>query len=254
MEQAITGSRGRGEETDVVVAVQRSTMESKGTMMSLSRRNNNYDDDASVLSNYNRGSVITQRQVLRACKARGWTLHPAALSLILETVTNDASSNESAIILSSYLDRLQLYMQRSRSTVITANIWNELMEESDASPNNPKKPIPLHSTKTPTIQVISAFEMPKLSYDLTRQQFQVLPPTKTLLGTAEEKVNILSQTSHIVFLAKLTWSVASSFLLDSNARAAVRINLSTRHTARAVSSFPCDHIDPQYRTLEDHTH
>jgi hypothetical protein len=220
---------------------------------------NDYEDDASVLSNYNHrghGSAITQRQVLRACKARGWTMHPAALSLILDAVLNDADQGN-ATILSTYLDHLQPFMQRSHSTVITANIWKELMDERDATSHHSKQPSRSHSTKTPIIQVISAFEMPKLSYDITRQQFQVVPSTKTLLGTAEDKVTPIAMSPiNAAFGFFLEHShrfvAAASFVLDSNTRAAIRAHVSTRHATRALSPGACvDHLRPR-RTLEDH--
>ena len=159
---------------------------SKQKMMQYNSRR---EDDASVLSHHG-GSVITQRQVLRACKARGWTMQPAALTRLLDAVNmSEDQENAPTTILSVYLDRLQPFMQHS--TLITANLWEDMMGQVhvDKGPSK-KRSQSSHPSKAQMIQVISAYETPKLTYDITRKQFQVIPSSSSnsLLGSADDKV------------------------------------------------------------------
>jgi hypothetical protein len=113
-----------------------------------------------------------RKQVIRSCKARGVTVHPAVLPALEEHVDN----------LTDVLDGLSLLP--SFSNRITPEIWQAFVIEttrlaaSDASTKE----------KTTCIEVISAYKTPKLVYDSRRKQYRVIEKQGPVLGNAIDKV------------------------------------------------------------------
>jgi hypothetical protein len=113
-----------------------------------------------------------RKQVIRSCKARGVTVHPAVLPALEEHVDN----------LTDVLDGLSLLP--SFSNRITPEIWQAFVIEttqlaaSDASTKE----------KTTCIEVISAYKTPKLVYDSRRKQYRVIEKQGPVLGCAIDKV------------------------------------------------------------------
>lgn len=165
--------------------------------------------------------VVPRRQIIRSCKARGWTVQPDALqamedALALRPLAADRDSNGSSAAtrnadantaLSTLLDALQQHMKASHSRTVTVQVWNDLID-SDASHETGTTRGSSGSSNTSTststnmlavassaaqfsakdIQVFDAFDTPKLVFEVMRRQFQVLNQTWSLFGTAEEKV------------------------------------------------------------------
>ena len=125
-------------------------------------------------------SVVSRRQVIRSCKARGWTIQPDALEAIEEALADDDS-----YALSTLLDRLSPHMKDRRT--VTVAVWDEFAESHETG--NTK----VVAAATTDMQVINAFDTPKLVFEVMRKQFQVLCSSNnsnkwSLFGTAEDKV------------------------------------------------------------------
>ena len=91
--------------------------------------------------------------------------------------------------LTSILQILQQKLVRSHPKIVTKALWEEAME--DSSSTNVRK---VSSSSDDSWQLIEAFDTPKLVYDSLRQQFHYESnPSKHLLGTARDKIQMMTQ-------------------------------------------------------------
>lgn len=155
--------------------------------------------------------MIDQRQIVRACKARGWTIHPDALGGLRtalhtepesENDDNDDLGNNGHFMtdeerLSKLLDGLKPFMTKKGGAgrSVTLSVWNEWMESSATAKalttkNNKTKQqsrtdfgkrqshqssnIRTTRSNSNTIQVVQAYATPQLVFQSMRRQFQVL--------------------------------------------------------------------------------
>jgi hypothetical protein len=146
-----------------------------------------------------------RRTIVRSCKSRGWTVHPEALALMdeqVEALKYNGSAETTAEALSTLLDGLRPHLKGSRT--VTEQVWNDWVEASQpvvATNHNPANSNNISKSKMPTtttptssssslnLQVVQAFQTPKLVFQGMRRQFLVEDPsTGSLLGSAEDKV------------------------------------------------------------------
>lgn len=131
-------------------------------------------------------STLSRRQIVRACKERGWTLQPGALHGLQASAGDDAA-------LAHWLNRLA---PRVDSKILTDDIWNEYLASLEEVGPDKRKTMTRTTTTTTLAEgpyVIGAFETPKLVYQVMRKQFQVEERRGSLFGSAEDKANMLAQ-------------------------------------------------------------
>jgi hypothetical protein len=197
-------------------------------------------------------AVNRRRQIVRACKQRGWRLQPAALKgmdeYLLRMISrnrnnnnpaydddddattnddeNDRENDDASKHLHDLLDRVAVPMQAVRSVVVSALIWEQIVHECNSNNNRsrshshtlknyPEDGFPrvvVHTgpetawiptnrsittrrsattlTSFPDVQIIGAFQTPKLVYRVMRKQFDVeISYNKwSLFGSATDKV------------------------------------------------------------------
>jgi hypothetical protein len=139
------------------------------------------------------GDPNLRRQIIRACKSRGWTVHPdafAALEEELFALQEELDITNTYDELSRILDGLRPFLKGIRT--ITEQVWNDWVESQQVrqTPSRTKKKhaAPLWND-TSKLQVVHAFRTPKLIFQSMRQQFHVLDSASgSLFGTAEDKV------------------------------------------------------------------
>jgi DNA polymerase epsilon subunit 2 len=130
---------------------------------------------------------VTRRQIVRACSRRCWMIQAPALSSMHEFFNRQ---NHDCIEM--VLDALAQRMLPG-TTLITEALWQEVVEMED-NVMDVIKP-----TVEATLVVLeNAFESPRLIFDSTRKAFRVEEKQFSLLGTAYDKVNMLSQRYAIV--------------------------------------------------------
>jgi DNA polymerase epsilon subunit 2 len=130
---------------------------------------------------------VTRRQVIRACSRRSWMIQPLALSSM-----HDFFSRQDHDCIELVLDALAQQMEPG-TTLITEALWQEFVEKQDGLVDFVKP------TKEASLVVLeNAFESPRLTFDSTRKAFRVEVKQLSLLGTAYDKVNMLSQRYAIV--------------------------------------------------------
>lgn len=76
----------------------------------------------------------------------------------------------------------QLKAMPSISNSITPELWEEFKVATVEACSS--------SNKTGVLEVVSAFQTPKLVYDLRRKQYQVIEQQRPILGNAEDKVRL----------------------------------------------------------------
>jgi len=144
-------------------------------------------------------SVIkSRRDIVRACKARRWTVQPAALKGIEQAVFDSGED------LQFLLDLIGTKMNKKNhhtTSTITADLWEEIVHEQEVKQYDPstthqqqqqRSVLGAVSGDDDSFRVVNAFETPRLVFEVMRRQFQVQQKNWPLLGTAEDKVRAKS--------------------------------------------------------------
>ena len=161
-------------------------------------------------------AVAGKRQIIRACKTKGWSIQPEALAGLERALQRDENASL------AYLLETWVEPHMASSRVVTNDLWKQIMlgvegvadaSDEDGGPERStavsSKPRAIAKAKPPQqqrrrqqiprppmqldkdwgdLQVISAFDQPKLVYNTMRQQFRVEEKEWSLFGTSEEKV------------------------------------------------------------------
>lgn len=114
-------------------------------------------------------NVNYRRQVVRKCRGRGWNVHPEALEILLES--ND---------LEATLNSLQDVMKTQRT--ITKDLL-QLQPETEEEPD---------------FYFTDAFQTPRLSFDRRNQTFKITKQQGEILGTAQDKMHVLSDRYDLI--------------------------------------------------------
>ena len=139
---------------------------------------------------------VSRRQIVRACKGRGWQIQPTALKGI-EAYLQDYDDVDA-----DFLDQLGDYIDNAASKrTLTKDIWEKFVQEDQqpsggilattttthVSGNKSHNP---SSRANPwsDLQVVSAFQDVKLVYHTMKKHFRTEEQPWSLFGTAEDKV------------------------------------------------------------------
>jgi DNA polymerase epsilon subunit 2 len=128
--------------------------------------------------------TTTRRQIVRACKARGWTIQPAALAGVEAYL---GSSRDGSLE-----DLLNVVAERIPGQTITGDLWDDIAGEAADTGRSAS------TTMTTTdawdgLQIVNAFQSPKLVFEVMRKNFAVDEKPRSLFGTAEDKISMLAQ-------------------------------------------------------------
>jgi hypothetical protein len=147
-----------------------------------------------------------RKLIVRCCKARGWTVQPLALQCIDDYLANDDSDTDRTTAVQRVIDMISPVMlkQISKRTITHGIVMEALIKQSNdklpqqKSLRNKSSSDRAHEIsrerKTKVVStatdfyLVSAFDIPRLSYDETRRQFNVEEQPWPLLGAAEDKV------------------------------------------------------------------
>jgi hypothetical protein len=154
-------------------------------------------------------TVPRRRDIIRACKTRGWTLQPAVLAEIEDYLV---SGNHDSNSLSDLLDVVKGEMATGKA--VTESVWKRVKatngsgiaadddgdmdersrrhwEPSTSTSTSAKSASNAHKyTGTNDWHVVNAFQTPRLVYLTMRKQFLVEEKNWSLLGTPEDKVRL----------------------------------------------------------------
>jgi DNA polymerases epsilon N terminal len=125
--------------------------------------------------------IITRRSVTRAFKVRGLTLQAAALDGMMSVLAKEKKDD----VLKAVLDALREHTLTSASSqkVITKELLATVV--ADLSRN-------AKDVNDEALQLLNAFETPRLHYDTTRKQFTLMTHGKekrSLFGDPDDKVS-----------------------------------------------------------------
>ena len=129
--------------------------------------------------------TIPRRRVTRTFKARGLTLQAAALEGIMSVLSRQENDVESV-----FTAILEGCKERSGgSPLVTTDLLAEVVADltRDAKDVNEE-----------AMQLLNAFETPRLSYDAMRKQFSLkIHEERSLFGEATDKVSVAVHSFHL---------------------------------------------------------
>jgi hypothetical protein len=129
---------------------------------------------------------IYRRQIIRACKQRGWILQPVALEG-LEGYLRESPSDGAAEDLKAVLDVAANKIKGGRT--VTEEVWQKVVEELNGEEvDDSLKPENALSSSSSGLEIVSAFHTPCIVYDTMRKQFKVEEKRRSLFGSVEDKV------------------------------------------------------------------
>lgn len=143
---------------------------------------------------------VSRRQIVRACKGRGWQIQPDALKGLEDHLGRHNDGD--------FLDQLGEYMKDSSNKTLTKAIWEQFVQDqessslrannnnnsslqtSDKNSSRPKATLTTSSSNSPwsDLQVVSAFHDVKLVYHTMKKHFRTEEQPWSLFGKAEDKV------------------------------------------------------------------
>ena len=129
---------------------------------------------------------LSRRQIIRACKQRGWLLQPDALQG-METYLRDDGQNEKTI------DDLQFLLDMAASNspnkkTLTGVVWQRVVDSIHGQLSNDST----SSDETANAPVIvSGFQTPCLVYDNMKKTFSVDLERGPLFGSVQDKVSMM---------------------------------------------------------------
>ena len=171
---------------------------------------------------------MNRRHIVRLCKKQGLHVQPATLKAIQasqvkgffsENNNNDdnddeAEDNEEEAFQTVLRMLKEKLASRSGITIVSPDLWEQTLEEYTAANakakakannntrNDARALVKTTATRTAntttksssnSIQIISAFDTPRLVYDTLLQQFHHEPCKPSLLGTAQDKLEMMTQ-------------------------------------------------------------
>jgi hypothetical protein len=116
------------------------------------------------------------RQIVRAAKLRGWTIQPDALEAMEGYLQHESDPDA----LNKLLDTLK---ERIENKTIKVSQLESILNSSKKS-----KTRRLESNSIVNVQVINAFDQPKLIYVDSRKRFLLEQKTYPIFGSPEDKV------------------------------------------------------------------
>ena len=145
---------------------------------------------------------LSRRQIIHACKQRGWSLQPIAFEGI-EEFLSESEGNDAMVDLQAILD---VASEKSKSAgTLTAEIWQLVVEElnGEDTVDAPKSDGNQQTAPGDSIlQIVSAFQTPKLTYDTMRKHFNVQTTPGPLFGSVADKVQFHLIGSLLMFFAR----------------------------------------------------
>lgn len=130
---------------------------------------------------------LSRRQIIRACKQRGWTLQPAAFEGLEEYLDEEERNNSAMTDLQSILEIVAEKIGGGRT--LTAEVWSQVIEVLDGKDAEVSfKAQRDISDVSSGLEVVGAFQTPRLIYDTLRKQFDVDEKPRSLFGSVEDKV------------------------------------------------------------------
>lgn len=120
--------------------------------------------------------TVSRRKIVRACKSRGWMVQPAALSGMHRYLNLQEKDYTEDVL-------KELARRTGKNTkVITEELWAQAFESEEV----------VMSEAGSGLDVVDAFDMPRIVFDSMRKTFRVEAKRWPLLGSAADKVRKVS--------------------------------------------------------------
>ena len=132
---------------------------------------------------------VSRRQIVRACKARGWQIQPEAVKGIEGYLQNYNDID------ASFLDTMADHMAGASKKTLSKDIWKQFLKEQELFVSSSDKPSGKASSSSlsnawPDLEVVSAFRDVRLAYHTMKKHFHVEEQPWSLFGKAEDKVGL----------------------------------------------------------------
>mmetsp|Transcript_456 Transcript_456/g.669 ORF Transcript_456/g.669 Transcript_456/m.669 type:complete len:530 (+) Transcript_456:135-1724(+) len=168
--------------------------------------------------------VINRRRVTRSFKTRGLTLHASALEGVISVLTRE-NPKEAEVILRAIVEACKQRGGRIVTQDLLANVVSDLTR--DAKDVNDE-----------SMQLLNAFETPRLQYDSMRKQFSLhVEGSASLFGEANDKVDMFAQRFALIRQRILKQDVFRPKLVTADGRQASSDPRHVTHSLTTIESL-----------------
>lgn len=132
--------------------------------------------------------AIPRRKIIKACKSKGYMIEPAAVEAMHQYLNSANDDGKDA--LEDLLMELEQHLQKHNNNMISEQLWKHVIDEEEEANNVSTTHLDINdnSASDGDVEVVSAFQTPRLVYDSMRKAFRVEEKQKSLLGSAADKV------------------------------------------------------------------
>lgn len=138
-----------------------------------------------------KNTLFLRRQTLKAFKLRGLTLQSSACDAILNVLNREDKSDHNNILNTFAEDVKERTVRSSQGgNIVTQDLILEIIAEQTRDEQDYLRE---------RLQLLNAFEMPRLNFNIMRRKFSLLNnPKKSIFGDAEDKVDMMIQRFTLV--------------------------------------------------------
>jgi len=168
--------------------------------------------------------IARRRRVARAFKSRGLTLHASALDGMMSVLSHERS-DEIDIVLQTIIDACK----EKNVRIVTQDLLTSVV--SDLTKND-------KDVIDESMQLLNAFDTPRLHYEPLRKQFTLLScESKSLFGDVTDKVDMFAQRFELVRQRILKQDVFRPKLVTADGRQASSDPRHVTHTLTTIESL-----------------
>jgi len=173
--------------------------------------------------------VISRRNVIRAFKVRGLTLQATALDGMMSVLAQEQTSAQHVLkaIVEELVDRTVASSQKVITKTLLATVVADMSRNAK-------------DVNDEALQLLDAFETPRLQYDTTRKQFTLMTEGKekrSLFGAPEDKVDMFAQRFALIQQRILRQDLFRPKLISSNGRGASTDDRNVTHSITPLESM-----------------
>ena len=130
-------------------------------------------------------AATTRKRTTRIFKSRGLTIQSSALDALLNVLSREDQTHDSDSALTAIINEIKLRNAR----VVNVSLLEEVVAELSRNGRD---------VTEEALQLLNAYQMPRLEYDAMRRTFSLVNCTKSLIGEAADKVDMFAQRYSLI--------------------------------------------------------
>eukprot|EP00956_Cyclotella_meneghiniana_P040265 scaffold191200_cov73-Cyclotella_meneghiniana.AAC.1 len=130
-------------------------------------------------------AASTRKRTTRIFKSRGLTIQSSALDALLNVLSREDQTHNSDSALTAIINEIKL----RNAKVVNVSLLEEVVAELSRNGRD---------VTEEALQLLNAYQMPRLEYDAMRRTFSLVNSTKSLIGEASDKVEMFAQRYSLI--------------------------------------------------------